>query len=63
MLRELVEASGHPMTAFSKMIRRHKGYLTDFVNEGTPRRLSKADRDLLAAFFDIDPADLGDIAP
>jgi len=58
-LQALAKAKGSSLTALSRMIGRRDGFLGTFVRDGVPRTLAGKDRDLLANFFRVDPADFG----
>ena len=58
-LESLIAADGVSYAALSRMLRRNDAYLQQFLRRGTPRDLAERDRALLAAYFRIDPADLG----
>jgi len=62
-LQALAKAKGSSLTALSRMIGRRDGFLGTFVRDGVPRTLAGKDRDLLANFFRIDPAELGSSRP
>jgi hypothetical protein len=58
-LRELATDNRESLAALSRMIRRRSGYLSSFLNEGTPHMLAAADCRMLAAFFSVPATDLG----
>lgn len=62
-LQALAKAKGSSLTALSRMIGRRDGFLGTFVRDGVPRTLAGKDRDLLANFFRVDPADFGSSRP
>eukprot|EP01037_Dinobryon_pediforme_P026817 gene26817-29466_t len=61
-LAALVDAHGVGYAALSRMLRRNDAYLQQYVRRGTPRDLAERDRALLAAYFRVDPAELGGVA-
>ncbi|MDO7843481.1 peptidase S24 [Sphingomonas immobilis] len=48
------------LASLSRMLRRRDGYLATFVRDGAPERLERKDRDLLAAYFRVDPFEFGE---
>lgn len=58
-LRELSIQFKTGLGPLSEMIGRPRRYLTRFVNEGHPERLSAADLDTLSRFFGVSPVELG----
>ncbi len=58
-LRELSIQFKTGLGPLSEMISRPRRYLTRFVKEGHPERLSAADLDTLSLFFGVSPVDLG----
>lgn len=61
-LAALIDAHGVGYAALSRMLRRNDAYLQQYVRRGTPRDLAERDRALLAAYFRVDPAELGGVA-
>lgn len=58
-LVELARARSESLAELSRMLRRYSGYLSAYVNEGVPERLTDANRALLAAHFDVPETELG----
>lgn len=58
-LKALAAARGESLAGLSRLIGRNPAYLQQFVERGTPRRLSEADRALLAAYLGVGEAVLG----
>ncbi|WP_232280380.1 S24 family peptidase [Sphingomonas sp. PAMC 26605] len=61
-LAALIDAHGVGYAALSRMLRRNDAYLQQYVRRGTPRDLAERDRALLAAYFRVDPVELGGLA-
>ena len=61
-LAALIDAHGVGYAALSRMLRRNDAYLQQYVRRGTPRDLAERDRALLAAYFRVDPVELGGVA-
>lgn len=61
-LAALIDAQGVSYAALSRMLRRNDAYLQQYVRRGTPRDLAERDRALLAAYFRVDPVELGGMA-
>uniref|UniRef100_UPI0035CBC5B0 S24 family peptidase n=1 Tax=uncultured Sphingomonas sp. TaxID=158754 RepID=UPI0035CBC5B0 len=61
-LAALIDAQGVSYAALSRLLRRNDAYLQQYVRRGTPRDLAERDRALLAAYFRVDPVELGGVA-
>ncbi|MEG3177068.1 peptidase S24 [Sphingomonas sp. RB3P16] len=53
ILERLAREQDFSFAALSRMLRRRRGYLADFVREGHPSTLPAIDRNLLAALFRV----------
>ena len=60
VLRDRMTAMGFSYEDLAKQIGRNKGYLQEFVTQGTPRRLHEEDRAKLAVLLKIAPEALRD---
>jgi hypothetical protein len=58
-LQSLVAEHGESLAGLSRMIRRSDGYLSRFIDGGSPVKLLAKDRLLLAKYFGIDERQLG----
>lgn len=58
-LDRAITAGGHNYASLSRMLGRNSAYLQQFVKRGTPSRLSEHDREVLSAYLDLDPVELG----
>jgi hypothetical protein len=58
-LERLVEQHGESLAGLSRMIKRSDGYLSRFIEGGSPVKLLAKDRLLLAKYFRIDERELG----
>lgn len=59
-LAELAARDGTSVAFLSRAMGRGSGYLSRFINDGRPEWLAAADRNWLAAFFNVDTFELGD---
>lgn len=59
-LAELVAREKVSVARLSRAMGRGSGYLWRFINDGRPEWLAPADRNWLAAFFNVDSFELGD---
>jgi phage repressor protein C with HTH and peptisase S24 domain len=58
-LEELIQDRGCNYASVSRLLGRNAAYIQQFIRRGTPRRLEKADVEVLARFFGVDPVILG----
>ena len=58
-LRRLVDRDGEELAPLSRMIGRADGYLSRFLDGGSPVRLSVKNRRILAEYFNVDERELG----
>lgn len=59
-LAELAARDNASLAFLSRAMGRGSGYLSRFINDGRPERLSPVDRDHLARRFNVDTFELGD---
>ena len=62
-LARLIGERGEDYAGLSRLIGRNAAYIQQFIKRGTPRRLSEADRRILARYFGVEEAVLGAPAP
>lgn len=53
ILQRLAREHSYSLASMTRMLRRRRGYLADFVREGHPATLPAVDRKLLAALFRV----------
>lgn len=58
-LKELAEQRGESLASLSRMLGRNAAWLQQFLERGTPKVLSDADRLTLAMHFQVDERELG----
>jgi phage repressor protein C with HTH and peptisase S24 domain len=58
-LRELARLRGVSFAGLSRMLGRNAAYVQQFVERGTPRRLTDRDRRILSQFFGVEESRLG----
>jgi len=58
-LRRLVERDGEQLAPLSRMMGRSDGYLSRFLDGGSPARLTPKNRLTLAKYFGVDERELG----
>jgi hypothetical protein len=58
-LSDLSTATSTSLASLSRMLGRNAAYLQQYVERGTPRRLSEDDRLKLAKHFRVDERELG----
>ncbi len=58
-LADAAQARGTSLASLSRMIGRPYHYLGRFVRAGAPRALRPGEHDTLAAFFGVEPRQLG----
>jgi len=58
-LKRLASEQGVGYAALSRMLRRNRAYIQQFITRGSPSRLDEDDRKLLASFFRVDEEALG----
>ena len=58
-LKALIEERREDYAGLSRLIGRNAAYIQQFVKRGTPKRLSEADRETLARYFNVPESLLG----
>ena len=58
-LASLIAERGEDCASLSRLIGRNPAYVQQFIRRGTPKRLSEADREMLACYFGVPEAWLG----
>ena len=51
VLERLIHQRGEDCASLSRLIGRNPAYVQQFIRRGTPKRLSEADREMLARYF------------
>jgi phage repressor protein C with HTH and peptisase S24 domain len=59
VLAALIEQRGEDYASLSRLLGRNPAYVQQYIRRGSPRRLSEADRAILARYFDVPETMLG----
>jgi phage repressor protein C with HTH and peptisase S24 domain len=59
VLAVLIEQRGEDYASLSRLLGRNPAYVQQYIRRGSPRRLSEADRAILARYFDVPETMLG----
>lgn len=60
-LLELADERRVSLSKLSAMLGKNSSYLQQFIRKGSPRKLEEQDRGMLARFFGVDEAELGQV--